>query len=359
LTPERAPSFAERLQQAWLARGALAHAMLPLAWLFGAATAFRRALYRFGLLRTSRLPVPVIIVGNLIAGGAGKTPTVIAIVATLRRHGFVPGIVSRGYGGSNAGELEVTRVIPAAVCGDEPLLMHLRTGAPLVVAADRVAAARLLLRAHPQVNVIVSDDALQHLALARDVEVLVFDERGAGNGWLLPAGPLRETLPLTVPARSLVVYNAAVASTPLPGALARRSLAGVVPLSDWWRGEPASRAALEALQGRSILAAAGLARPQRFFQMLRDCGLAISELPLPDHHAFAALPWPANSSDVALTEKDAVKLDPSRVGATRVWVAPLDFALDAKFEAALIALLAPIGSRHGNTPAEPARLPDL
>ena len=344
--------FAQRLQQAWLARGALAIAMLPLALVYGAITATRRALYRVGVFRILALPVPVVVVGNLVAGGAGKTPTVIAIVAALRRHGRTPGIVSRGYGGSHAdGPLEVTRAISAAQCGDEPLLMHLRSSAPLVVGRDRVDAARELLRRHRQVDVIVSDDGLQHLALARDAQVIVFDERGAGNGWLLPAGPLRDPLPRAVPAASLVVYNAAAPSTPLPGTLARRGLVGVLTLDAWWRGEAASVAALEALRHRTFVAAAGLARPERFFAMLRAHGLAFTPLPLPDHHAYATLPWPPDTADVVLTEKDATKLDPARIGATRVWVAPLDFALDAAFDAALLALLARTGPHHGNTPA--------
>ena len=344
--------FAQRLQRAWLTRGALAIAMLPLAFVYGAVTAARRALYRAGVFSAHTLPVPVVVVGNLVAGGAGKTPTVIAIVAALRRHGRTPGILSRGHGGSHAGgPLEVTRTVSAAQCGDEPLLMHLRTGAPLVVGRDRVGAARELLRRHHTVDVVVSDDGLQHLALARDAQVIVFDERGAGNGWRLPAGPLRDPVPRAVPAASLVVYNAAAPSTPLPGTLARRGLAGVVALEAWWRGEAASRVALEALAGRPLVAAAGLARPERFFAMLRAHGLAFTPLPLPDHHAYATLPWPADTADVVLTEKDAIKLDPARVGATRVWVAPLDFALDASFDAALLALLARTGPRHGNTPA--------
>jgi len=341
--------FAQRLPQVWLARGPLACALLPLALVYGAFMACRRALYRLGVLRAQVLTVPVIVVGNLVAGGAGKTPTTIAIVAMLRRHGYTPGIVSRGYGGSSDGPLEVTRAVPARQCGDEPLLLHLRTGAPAVIGRDRVGAALELLRRHPAVDVVVSDDGLQHLALARDVQVIVFDERGAGNGWLLPAGPLREPLPRALPARSLVVYNAAAASTPLPGTLARRALTGCVALAAWWRGEAASSAALEALRGRPLLAAAGLARPARFFEMLRARGLTIVPLPLADHHDFAALPWPTDAPDVVLTEKDAVKLDPARIG-SRVWVAPLDFTLDAAFEAALIALLAPPGPRHGNPP---------
>lgn len=352
MTPEPLSArLAQRLQRAWLTRGALACALLPLAFLFGAVTALRRALYRIGWLRSDAMPVPVIVVGNLIAGGAGKTPTVLAVVSALRRSGRTPGVVSRGYGGSQDDLLEVTRSIDAARCGDEPLLLHLRSGAPLVVGRDRVAAARLLLQRHPQVDAIVSDDGLQHLALARDAQVIVFDERGAGNRWLLPAGPLRESLPRTLPARSLVVYNAATPSTPLPGTLAHRALAGVVELDKWWRGEPGSMEALVALRSRPLLAAAGLAQPERFFAMLRGHGLAITPLPLPDHHDYAALPWPADTPDVVLTEKDAIKLEPARIGSTRVWVAPLDFALDAAFDAALIALLPPIGSRHGNTPA--------
>jgi tetraacyldisaccharide 4'-kinase len=359
LTSDPPLTWVQRLQQAWLSRGVLACALLPLSLLYGALTLLRRGLYRVGWLRRHSVEAPVIVVGNLVAGGAGKTPTVIAIVAALRRHGFTPGIVSRGYGAQVEGLVDVTDDLSAARCGDEPLLIHLRSGAPVVVGRDRVAAALHLLRRHPTTDVVVSDDGLQHLALVRDVQVLVFDERGAGNGWLLPAGPLREPMPSEVPARSLVLYNAAARSTPLPGALARRSLAGAVPLLDWWQGKPADAATLESLRGRPLLAAAGLAQPQRFFEMLRERGLTITALPLPDHHDYARVPWPPHAADVIVTEKDAIKLRAAHIGATRVWVAPLDFGLDAAFEAALIALLPPPGPRHGNTPAQPARLPDL
>jgi tetraacyldisaccharide 4'-kinase len=346
-----ASTWSQRLQRAWLARGALARVLLPLAAVFGALTALRRGLYRAGVLKVHALPVPVIVVGNLVAGGAGKTPTVLAIVGLLRRRGFTPGIVSRGYGGSHAAPLEVTRDVSPARSGDEPLLLQRRSGAPLVVGRDRVAAARHLLQRHPQVDVIVSDDGLQHTALARSAQVIVFDERGAGNGWLLPAGPLREALPDAVPPRSLIVYNAATPSTALRGTLARGRLSGVVPLRAWQAGGVASVAALDALRGRALVAAAGLARPQRFFAMLREHGLTFTPLPLPDHHDYATLPWPADATDVVVTEKDAIKLDPARADATRIWVAPLDFELDAVFEAALLTLLPPPGHRHGNTPA--------
>jgi len=347
---------AHRLERAWLTRGPLAFTLLPLAWGFGALTAIRKLLYRLGGLRTQTLDVPVIVVGNLIVGGAGKTPTVIAIIALLRRHGFNPGIISRGYGRNDDGTLEVQAHTAAAACGDEPLLMRLRTGAPVFVGRDRVAAGRALLRAHPAVDIVVSDDGLQHLRLARDAQVLVFDERGAGNGWLLPAGPLREPLPASVPARSVVLYNTHAASTPLPGSLATRSLAGAVALADWRAGQAASMDVLESLRGRPLVAAAGVARPNRFFEMLRECSLPISALPLADHFAFATLPWPADTADVVLTEKDAVKLDPARLGVTHVWVVTLDFALSAAFETSLLSLLPappkPVrGSDHGNQTA--------
>ena len=339
---------AQRLQRAWLSRGALARTLLPLAVVFGAVSATRRALYRWGWLSPQALPVPVIVVGNLIAGGAGKTPVVIALAAMLRARGYTPGIVSRGYGGQTDGVRALTPGSTAAECGDEPLLLHRRTGAPVVVGRDRVAAARHLLAQHPTVDVLISDDGLQHLRLARDAQVLVFDERGIGNGWLLPAGPLREPLPRAVPTRSLVVYNAARPSTRWPGTLATRGLAGLVSLTDWRQGRSASMRALESLRGQPVVAAAGLAHPERFFDMLRGLGLSITPLPLPDHHDYATLPWPVGTGHVIVTEKDAVKLGPERIGSTQVWVAPLDFALDAAFETALLALLPCAGTPHGN-----------
>jgi tetraacyldisaccharide 4'-kinase len=247
----------------------------------------------------------------------------------------------------------VARDAAATEVGDEPLLLQRRTGVPVAVGADRVGAGHALLGAHPRVDVIVSDDGLQHLALERDVDVLVFDERGAGNGRLLPAGPLRERLPPALGPRQIALYNAAAATTPLPGYLVRRSLAGVTPLDAWWEGAAPSRRALESLRDREVLAVAGLARPERFFAMLRDEGLRIAERPLGDHADFSSLPWPAATADVVLTEKDAIKVAATRRLGTRVWVARLDFVPEPGFGSALLAMLPPpssIGS-HGNTPA--------
>lgn len=324
-----------------------------MALLYRMLAGLHRLPYRLGWRRAQHVGVPVVVVGNLIAGGAGKTPTVLAVVEALRRRGHVPGIVSRGHGRRSDDVRVVEPDTQVATCGDEPLLLRLRARVPVVVGRDRVAAAHALRRSHPPTTVIVADDGLQHLRLARDAQVIVFDDRGAGNGWLLPAGPLREPMPAALPPRSLVLYNATAPSTPLPGFVATRGLAGVVSLAGWWRGEPCSPTALAALSDRPLVAVAGIAQPQRFFAMLRERGLSIEPLPLPDHHDFATLPWPDGTPDVIVTEKDAVKLDAVRVGATRVWVAALDFAPEAGFETALAALLppAPDRSRHGNPPA--------
>ncbi len=336
--------LARVLPQIWLSRSWWARCLWPIAVCFGWLVRLRRIGYERGWTRAESLSVPVVVVGNLVAGGAGKTPTVIAVVSMLRDRGYSPGVISRGYGrrDDTAGDDDIVDVdadTPARRCGDEPLLLRLRLGEPVAVGRDRVAAARTLLQRHPQTDVLVSDDGLQHLRLPRCAEVIVFDERGAGNGWLLPAGPLREPMDVRAPPRSLVVYNAPQPTTPWPGHCGSRRLQGAVSLADWWAGQPATQATLQRLAGRSLLAAAGVARPERFFDMLRNAGLAITPLPLPDHHGFATPPWPEATADVVLTEKDAVKLIPARAATTRVWVAPLDFNLDAAFGAELVRLI--------------------
>lgn len=291
------------------------------------------------------LDCPIIVVGNLIAGGAGKTPTTIELVRLLRAQGWRPGIVSRGYGRQARSLCDVTTDTPASQCGDEPLLIHLRTAAPVCVLADRLAAARHLRAAHPEVNLILADDGLQHLRLPRDFEVIVFDGRGTGNGRLLPAGPLRQPMPPAPPAQALVIYNCDQPSTAWPGHLARRGLNGICDWPAWRSGAPASPQALQALRERSqqrpVLAAAGLAEPERFFRMLEALGLRITRLPLPDHANLHPPPWPSDTPEVIVTEKDAVKLSPAAAGGVRIWVAPLDFALPDAVSAQLAHWLAP------------------
>ena len=331
----------------------LARALLPLAWLYAALAALHRAPYRLGWRQAQPSPVPVLVVGNLIVGGAGKTPTVMAVVEWLRGAGWRPGVISRGYGRAGDGILEVRPDADASAVGDEPLLIRRRSGVPVWVGRHRTSAARALCAAHPEVNVLVSDDGLQHLALARDAQIVVFDERGVGNGLRLPAGPLREALPERLAAGTLVLYNAAAPSTRLPGALATRQLGAAVPLSDWWAGRQAGGVPLRDLQTRAtgpLLAVAGVASPERFFSMLEAEGLRITRLALPDHHDYATLPWPAHTTDLVTTEKDAIKLRPGQLGSTRVWVVGLDFRLPAEFTQALLHCLPAPKSPH---PAKP------
>jgi tetraacyldisaccharide 4'-kinase len=236
---------------------------------------------------------------------------------------------------------QVSATSDADHVGDEPLLIHLRTRAPVAVARRRIEAARALCQAHPEIDMLVADDGLQHHALARDAQLIVFDERGTGNGLLLPAGPLREPLPRRVPERTLVLYNASGPSTPLPGFVVRRALSGVVELGRWRRGEPADPQGWAPLRGRRVMACAGTAVPQRFFSMLHAQGLEFEALALPDHADFKRRPWPSDTADVVVTEKDAVKIKPEARTPTRIWVAPLDFMLDDAIGRALTRWLPP------------------
>lgn len=287
------------------------------------------------------LPVPVLVVGNHVVGGAGKTPTVMAVVEALQQAGKHPGVISRGHGRQAHGVQAVHMHSTAAQSGDEPLLIRRRCNVPVWVGRDRTAAGRALCLAHPEVDVLVSDDGLQHTALARNAEMWLFDERGVGNGLPLPAGPLREPLPAAPAPWARVLYTAGRPSTRLPGLLAQRHIALACPLQGWLQGDASQCQPLHTLRGRPLLAATGMAAPEKFFGMLQAQGLTFQRLPLPDHHAYLTLPWPAGTADVITTEKDAIKLDPARLGATRVWVVPLDLQLPAGLMADLLALLFP------------------
>ncbi len=319
----------------------LARTLQPLSWLYAALTALRSLAYASGVFRTHRVGVPVVVVGNLIAGGAGKTPTVVAVVEALRGWGYRPGIVSRGHGRQDQSAQLVVSHSNAADVGDEPLLLARRTGVPVAVASRRVDAARLLLGAHPEVNALVSDDGLQHLALARDAQVIVFDGRGIGNGLLLPAGPLRQAMSPKPPERSLVLYNHGHASVGWPGELAGREVHRAIPLRAWRDGELSASQPLESLRHTPVLALAGIAQPTRFFDMLRARGLVVEPRPLPDHHRFVEWPWSEEQRPILVTEKDAIKLNPEAVGNAQVWVVPLDFSLPQPFLEALRHLLPP------------------
>lgn len=336
-TAGRSSCPSTHLRQAWQRRGALAVALWPLSLLYGALMALRRALYRVRLLRSHRLPVPVIVVGNVIAGGAGKTPVTLAVVRHLQAAGWQPGVISRGYGRTTADCREVLPASTAAEVGDEPLLIARASGAPVFVARQRAEAAAALLAAHPATNILVCDDGLQHLALARDLEICVFNDEGVGNGWLLPAGPLREPWPRKV---DLVLH-----AGPAPGgsapqfALSRGLATHAVDASG-------GRVPLAQMQGRPLHALAAIARPQDFFAMLRARGLAPAhEEALPDHYDFNS--WQRKSDkrlQLICTEKDAVKLWPAHPDALAV---PLAMHIAPAFFEALDARLASLSSsRH-------------
>ena len=300
----------------------------PLSWCYRGLFALKAQ-----AIATQRLPVPVVVVGNLIVGGAGKTPTVIALVHALAAAGWRPGVISRGYGSAGDAARPVTIDSVAEDVGDEPALIARVTGVPVWVGARRVDVARRLCAAHLHVDVLISDDGLQHRALPRQLEVLVFDERGIGNGHLLPAGPLREPMWTTLTPRTKVLYNAAKPTTVLPGFVIERRLRDAVPLAAWARGERVGALPLAQLATRACWAAAGIATPERFFTMLDAAGLNLTRLPLPDHHVYTQLPWPADASDVLVTEKDAVKLQRLDLAdsTTRIWVVGLDFVLPQDF----------------------------
>ncbi len=315
------------LPRLWLSR-ALAWPLWPLSLLYGAVAGLRRLLYRTGLRRSTRLPVPVLVVGNVVAGGSGKTPVTMALVQGLQARGWRVGVLSRGYGRSTKDCREVLPESLARDVGDEPALIRRHCGVPVFVAVRRSDAGQALLARHPQTELLLCDDGLQHLALARDLEVCVFDDRGVGNGWLLPAGPLREPWPRTA---DLVLHSGEQPA--LPGFRAYRQLATQAQRAD------GQRLALAALADQPVLALAGIARPARFFDMLRAAGLRrLHELPLADHQDFDGWQAPAGAPAIWLcTEKDAVKLWARYPNA---WAVPLQVELDPAAWQALDARLA-------------------
>ena len=287
-------SFPERH---WYRLSALSLILAPAAVLFGAGVALRRAAYSAGLFGTERLPVPVVVVGNRVVGGTGKTPLVLWLVEALRSRGLRPGILSRGYGGANETPQAVRPGGDPARYGDEPLLLAERSAVPVFIGRDRVAAARALLAAHGGCDAIVCDDGLQHYRLARDFEIAVEDARGHGNGMLLPAGPLREPAARAVDA---VVLN----GMERPGAFAMR----LEPAGFARVGGDRAPVPREALRGKRLHAVAGIGNPARFFVTLRELGLEAIEHAFPDHHPYASSDLDFPDCDLVLmTEKDAVK----------------------------------------------------
>jgi tetraacyldisaccharide 4'-kinase len=331
-----------RLPERWYGPRSGGALLQPLSWLYGALTGARRRAYRSGLFRSVRVACPVVVIGNLTVGGTGKTPLTLWLAGALRARGIEVGILSRGYGRRGTGVREVRADSSWAEVGDEPLLLARRSGCPTVVAADRVAGARRLIELGARL--ILCDDGLQHLRLARDCEILVIDgARGFGNGRLLPAGPLREPPAAALARVDLKVVNGVPEHPSLQGAgpLLRMDLI------------PGAAYALVAGQGSRPLAdfgatpvhaVAGIGNPARFFRELRDQELNLIEHAFPDHHPLSAADLSfGDDLPVLMTEKDAVKCQ--GLADRRLWYVPVE----ARFaEADARALLACVCGKSGD-----------
>jgi tetraacyldisaccharide 4'-kinase len=319
-----------------LRRSFLACLLWPVSLIFSALAQIRRV-----LITPQRLPVPVVVVGGITVGGAGKTPVTLWLVEALRAQGFVPAIISRGYGGAVSGVLAVSPDSDAELVGDEPVLLRQRAQCPVFVGRDRVAAGRVLLSAHPEVNLILCDDGLQHYRLARDFEIVVLDRRGLGNGWQLPAGPLREAACRLRQIDALVLNEARA-----PDVVAPATFAMQLQGSSFYRlAQPAQTTTAEALRGQALHAVAGIGEPQRFFDHLSALGLSFEAHPFPDHHAYSADELAFDGGVVLTTEKDAVKLRATLPPDAPVWVLPVTAQITGRLDQLIVEKL------NGRAPA--------
>ena len=317
----------KRLDHYWYSQNPVAWLLLPLSWLFCVVAILRRQLYRIGILRQHSLPVPVIVIGNISVGGTGKTPLIIALSQLLARQGFKAGVISRGYGSNISGVHKVSANDDAAVCGDEPLLIKIRTGLPVVIGSDRVAAAEYLLD-HYDCDVLLSDDGMQHYRMQRDVEIAVVDStRMHGNGFCIPAGPLREPVS-RLQQVDMVVFHG-------DDTEAYHFILKIDQCKDLVSG---IEKPLTAFEGIKVHAVAGIGHPQRFFSQLKARGIEIIEHPFPDHHIYSATDFEFDDGlAVLMTEKDAVKC----VGLEleNAWSVRANASLSSKLKEDIISLV--------------------
>lgn len=315
------------LHRVWYEGGRLGWILLPLSWLYALVLGLRRFLYDQGILSSHRAAVPVIVVGNITAGGTGKTPTVLWLVNELQKRGFTPGIVSRGYGGRHSGSsMRVETGSDAAVVGDEPVLLARRSACPIVVDPDRVRAASMLV--DDGVDVIVADDGLQHYRLARDYEICVLDgRRGLGNGWLLPAGPLRESVYRLEDVEQVLVNGTLRTSERDLTAAEQNAISFELVASEVKRVNGSLTRPLERFRGTTVHAVAAIGNPQRFFDLLQGQGIQVIEHRFPDHATISARELEFGDDFLVLmTEKDAVKLD--RNMPDKFWFVPVDLEMN-------------------------------
>lgn len=321
------------LIKTWHEKNGLSFTLRPFSWLFCLIAIIRRFAYRTGLLRSTRLPVPVIIVGNLTVGGTGKTPVVIYLAELLKSAGYHPGIVSRGYKGkATSWPQQVRPDSDPVMVGDEAIVISRRTRCPMAVGPERTVAAKALLD-HHDCDVIISDDGLQHYALQRSLEIVVIDGvRRFGNGYCLPAGPLREPLS-RLQSVDLKLTNGTAANDEIA---LRYQFNDLISLHD-----TSLRQELSGMKGQTVHAIAGIGNPQRFFDLLRQQGLKVIEHSFPDHYYYYESDIVFDDEyPVLMTEKDAVKC--SRFAKKNSWYLPVSVKIENDFDTKLVELL---GSR--------------
>ncbi len=351
-------ALTQALIQAWNGQGGWGQTivvlLLPVSWAFAGLVAIRRALYQHGFYKQEALPVPVIVVGNVMVGGVGKTPVTMALVNHLKAQGLRVGVLSRGYGRKTASTLAVSPKSNSLSVGDEPLLMARSCQVPVFVGNSRVDAGRALLSLHRDVQVLVCDDGLQHWPLARDLELCVFDERGVGNGHLLPAGPLREAWP-----RKALRHASSGQEVPCwvlktSGEAGPNEFAVQRNLADFAVQADGTKRSLASWWDTPVQALAGIAKPESFFAMLREQGMNVAHTQaLPDHADLQALHIDTTQGDVLCTEKDAVKL---WIQHPQAWAVPLQTTLPQELLAAIDSHLAAtqnakLSSPHGHQTA--------
>ncbi len=347
----------QALMRAWNGQGGWGRGLVllltPVSWVYGALIALRRKAYQLGIYKPQTLSVPVIVVGNVMVGGVGKTPVTMALVQHLTEQGWQVGVLSRGYGrNTSRHSTRIQAVTPqshAEDVGDEPILIARTCQVPVFVASDRVAAGRALLQQHPGVQVLVCDDGLQHLPLARDLELCVFDERGVGNGLILPSGPLREPWPRRTHTPHVPTLWVQTSGVAMPGRhQVTRQLAEHAVQAD------GTKRPLQSWGNTPVQALAGIAKPEAFFAMLRAKGLTLGHTQaLPDHADVQHLHIDPAQGEVFCTEKDAVKLWAKRPHA---WAVPLlttlpDDLLAAVDQHLAVAQQAKLSSPHGHQTA--------
>ncbi len=351
-------SFILALTQAWNGQGgwgqAIAFLLLPVSWAFAGLVAIRRALYRHGVYKPEALAVPVIVVGNVMVGGVGKTPITMALVNHLKAQGFRVGVLSRGYGRKTSSTLAVSPRSNSLSVGDEPLLIARSCQVPVFVGNSRLDAGHALLSVHPDVQVLVCDDGLQHWPLARDLELCVFDERGVGNGHLLPAGPLRETWPRQPLQHASTGEDVPCLVVKTSGEAGPHEFAVQRQLADYAVQADGTQRSLASWWDTPVQALAGIAKPDKFFAMLREQGLNVAHThALPDHADLQDLHIDPALGDVLCTEKDAVKL---WLQHPQAWAVPLQTTLPPELLAAIdlhlaAAQNAKLSSPHGHQTA--------